>query len=333
MSHAAVLVNVGRMADLVEDGYAEEGELPSDALLEGRTVAVESGPLMDLMEPYNENTEVPRYRDYLSQRAKASEIQTVTKPLEKHEATLDKRYEDPPTPRERTGGDTGTVDQATWERYVNEYEMAWENIAALYTDEEVAAAYNTYWTKEDSGGERLYVDTEVGARGHEHIRPAGQTSIYRWSTYNPQSKWDWWTIGGRWAGTLRLKSGGWRIVNTKGWDATWWSENGWASSDSAEIFTEDEKAKTTLPTDGEWVPAGLDVAFARDIDWDHMFEDGPPGHAYLDAAEGWMENSKLIWFGMSTDGQHQEDEWGRRFHAWVDALPEDAVIVAVDYHI
>lgn len=29
-----------------------------------------------------------------------------------------------------------------------------------------------------------------------------------YSTYNPQSKWDWWTEGGRWSGMLKLKNGG-----------------------------------------------------------------------------------------------------------------------------
>ncbi len=31
--------------------------------------------------------------------------------------------------------------------------------------------------------------------------------MFHWSTYNPQSKWDWYQIGGRWQGTLRLHVG------------------------------------------------------------------------------------------------------------------------------
>ncbi len=27
--------------------------------------------------------------------------------------------------------------------------------------------------------------------------------LYRWSTSNPQAKWDWWVIGGRWNGAIR----------------------------------------------------------------------------------------------------------------------------------
>ena len=29
-----------------------------------------------------------------------------------------------------------------------------------------------------------------------------------YSTYNPKSKWDWWSEGGRWSGMLKLKDGG-----------------------------------------------------------------------------------------------------------------------------
>lgn len=30
---------------------------------------------------------------------------------------------------------------------------------------------------------------------------------YSWSSYNPDSKWDWYEVGGRWAGSLQLKEG------------------------------------------------------------------------------------------------------------------------------
>src|SRR5690606_6757529 len=31
--------------------------------------------------------------------------------------------------------------------------------------------------------------------------------LYSWTTYNPQSKWDWYQIGGRWSGLLILLDG------------------------------------------------------------------------------------------------------------------------------
>lgn len=34
-----------------------------------------------------------------------------------------------------------------------------------------------------------------------------EKGLYHWSTYNPQSKWDWYSLGGRWTGHLVLKTG------------------------------------------------------------------------------------------------------------------------------
>jgi hypothetical protein len=34
-----------------------------------------------------------------------------------------------------------------------------------------------------------------------------EQGLYRLSTYNPQSKWDWWVIGGRWNGEVRSAPG------------------------------------------------------------------------------------------------------------------------------
>lgn len=35
-----------------------------------------------------------------------------------------------------------------------------------------------------------------------------EKGVYRMSTHNPQSKWDWYDVGGRWSGFLPLKDGG-----------------------------------------------------------------------------------------------------------------------------
>lgn len=64
-------------------------------------------------------------------------------------------------------GDTPD-DEVTWERYV--------------------AAHNERYAPEPEDEKNLmYVDVESGR-------------AYELSTYNPNSKWDWWTIGGRWRG-------------------------------------------------------------------------------------------------------------------------------------
>lgn len=54
--------------------------------------------------------------------------------------------------------------------------------------EEIAAVFNA----------RYAGDPEEDVR----VDSAG---IYEWSTYNPQSKWDWYTIGGRWSGYFKTR--------------------------------------------------------------------------------------------------------------------------------
>jgi len=41
--------------------------------------------------------------------------------------------------------------------------------------------------------------------------------LYRISTYNPKSKWDWYQLGGRWAGMLKLKAPGQAVQGERSW--------------------------------------------------------------------------------------------------------------------
>jgi hypothetical protein len=58
---------------------------------------------------------------------------------------------------------------------------------------QVADAVNAAYHEDGAEDEKLLVD-ELGA-------------AYTMSTYNPQSKWDWYSVGGRWGGHLRYKPG------------------------------------------------------------------------------------------------------------------------------
>lgn len=60
----------------------------------------------------------------------------------------------------------------------------------------VAEAFNARYYS-DGDGEKLLLDEEF----------PGDPRAYTMTTYNPDSKWDWWTIGGRWRGHFRYKPG------------------------------------------------------------------------------------------------------------------------------
>jgi hypothetical protein len=58
------------------------------------------------------------------------------------------------------------------------------------TPAEALADYNARGYND--GEEKVYLDDE---------------GLYTWTTYNPLSKWDWYTLGGRWTGAFKLKPG------------------------------------------------------------------------------------------------------------------------------
>ena len=69
------------------------------------------------------------------------------------------------------------------------------------------------------------------------------------STYNPKSKWDWYQLGGRWNGFLKLKEG---TTGTNG-------EKSWASIDGDKVGYCDETIKKNIDVEGMRDEAGKDA--------------------------------------------------------------------------
>lgn len=148
---------------------------------------------------------------------------------------------------------------------------------------------------------------------------------------NPNARWDWFVIGGRWGGKLRLRDGG--------------------RSDVAAV------ADVVADVD----PAAYDMALARYRRWltgervddfelssyrrDIVLDRYPDAEAYARCRAGfwthavvtpdgeWHEAGRMGWFGIS-------DETGERLRDWVDRFREryldpygDHMIVIVDCHI
>jgi hypothetical protein len=78
--------------------------------------------------------------------------------------------------------------------------------------------YRTYWLKEGSDEltdytkERLELYEKSDEEIYQWYRGSDDDDRYdengnELSTYNPKSKWDWYTVGGRWDGYFNLKDG------------------------------------------------------------------------------------------------------------------------------
>lgn len=118
------------------------------------------------------------------------------------------------------------------------------------------------------------------------------------STYNPDAKWDWWVIGGRWDGTIK---------------------NNYQSSDGGFNFGAKHHGveNNTTPTS----------EFLK------MVQNDPKQYPYaLITPRGeWCEKGKMGWFGMSSD-EKNVDTW----HSTVQAILkqyENCVAVGCDLHI
>lgn len=101
------------------------------------------------------------------------------------------------------------------------------------------------------------------------------------STYNPNSKWDWYEVGGRWDRSLILKNGDIRNI--------------------AKIF---------------------------DIDFDKTEF---PFAILLDGE--WIENGELGLFGLVVGEIIPDAVYRKHQRSIIDNLPNDKVIIVIDYHV
>lgn len=160
---------------------------------------------------------------------------------------------------------------------------------------------------------------EIAASDYEKdTRPTDPTELIRWwrgdhiqfnedgdplTTYNPDSKWDWWQIGGRW-------NGYWTFV----------SAESSAPVAGCRSWTNEHEDTPTLATNSGRV-AEIAAETMR------------PTWAAVDLDGTWNEKAKMGWFGLSDATDDSEEAWRREYSKWIAALPKDTWIVLLDCHI
>lgn len=116
----------------------------------------------------------------------------------------------------------------------------------------------------------------------------------QWTTYNPNSKWDWHLLGGRWSGMIKLKEG--RTGN---------------HGQRPMIMQEEE--------------SGIDQAIKTDIEnWKDL-----KAFAFLMNGK-WSENGKMGWFASVIE---ENENWDEDFEKLKELVPDDALVSIVDCHI
>lgn len=119
------------------------------------------------------------------------------------------------------------------------------------------------------------------------------------STYNPQAKWDWYEIGGRWQGRLKIREAALAVAGQPG------------------VFDNPPA-----------LAGGMDIARAGDIE--NLSE--MDCFALL-TPEGWEAQAKMGWWAVTYERTQSEEDWDAHVREVLAGLPPDAVIAMVDCHI
>ena len=121
------------------------------------------------------------------------------------------------------------------------------------------------------------------------------------STYNPKSKWDWYTVGGRWKGS---------VMN--------WTD----------IVEHPAEVITPTWTREAWTEqvGGSDVVQKKDL------QQFGGTFAFLGADGEWHERGRMGWWGMVADEQ-PADDWDAALKQLVEDVADEDWLVVVDVHI
>lgn len=309
----------------------------------------------------------------------------------------------PPTPPDKVDDALNTAlapfDENLEVTPYKEYVTDWQ------ADYESALAYFTENPKEKPAGldELSAADVLSAYHGddvHEESKPDSDVVMfYTWRTYNPQSKWDWWTVGGRWRDYFPVKYDDQEAMFAKGLirgTPSWTNEKEFHKAGyvdggprklldfdrlrdlrGAEATTEYDKWTAYIAGLPEALPFTTFVDSTDDIeearrqyhaqpvlekiaedrrtgsrDFDYLFSDpvekfsvtrqvyvqlardrAVPGYSVLDLEGHWIAAGEMGWWGLSSDGEADRIAYHARANEYLDSLPPDTIVVAVDAHI
>lgn len=137
-------------------------------------------------------------------------------------------------------------------------------------------------------------------------------TLEEYSTYNPNSKWDWYDCGGRWSKTIKTKSG--EYVNECLLGEIDWSP---FSDDDYE----EELAENIWGEKYRKLKEGVKY---------HFTKESLPFCFVIDGE--WVEKGEMGWFGM-TANEMSNDEWNKKMMEIMERLPSDSECYLVDFHI
>lgn len=263
--------------------------------------------LEEIMAPFDENISVEPYICTTKQQF----LEEKRKDLERYKNGLYAEYcSDPDAYAERCKHNPSHLEYI--KNFLNVYNM---------TDEELLAERrNGNYSKEEA----LKIEKEEG-----YLPSYIDENDNEWSTYNPLSKWDWYSVGGRWGGLLNLKNG--------------------QTADSARIgdinFGNDINVEELIPkyqseydkltTEGEML-YNAKYYQLRYPDIEHYIRSREAfgTYAILMPDGKWHEKGRCLWWGQTTATPEDEKLWDENFYdSFLKNLEEDWYMTIIDCHI
>lgn len=145
------------------------------------------------------------------------------------------------------------------------------------------------------------------------------------STYNPNSKWDWYVIGGRWDGLIKTRESQ-EVNHAKIKDIVFKKE-----FDELELQST-KKKYNKLITDGEFYkPEYYQRRFPTLESYLESFNFST--YAVLDKDGKWLESGKMGWFGISSATPEEQIGFAESYMDIINSQDEDDWLVIVDCHI
>ncbi len=133
-----------------------------------------------------------------------------------------------------------------------------------------------------------------------------------WSTYNKNSKWDWYSLGGRWSNCIKTKSG--EFVDECFLDEIDWSPF------KPEDYEEETKKDWRV---NEYHKLKDSVQY-------HYTKNDVPFCLIIDGV--WYERGKMGWWACVSD-EKENGVWNEEFMKLINALPEKSIVANYDFHI
>lgn len=180
-----------------------------------------------------------------------------------------------------------------WELDLNKKELAKDDRAEFneeFAVEDLEQEFEKY-KEEHKEVEYLTAEEWVNDWGGNYLNK--EKTAYGYYS-NPNGHWDWHEIGGRWAGSIRLKD-----------------------------EDRDKQILNELEDKGKRVDTALkkDIANLSELKTYAMVENSE-----------WIAKGEMGWFGCSNDTE-DENKWEKKILEHLNKLPDNTIITIVDCHI